>query len=273
MNDVDHAVGDFLRARRDAAEPIDTLGRRRVTGLRREEVAALAGVSVSYYTRIEQGAVSATREILDAVAGALRLTTEEREYLRDLALVPHVGRDRGGPVRGVVDEGLARTLATLDAVPAAVLGFDMSLLAWNRRAHAVFAPHIDFGAPESASVPNWAVLLFTDAFCRALFTPWEPVALDMVGRLRASLAKHPDAPRLHAVIAGLRRTSSEFDELWRQHPVRLSPLGVVRLQHPSLGTLVLQDTVLRSNDASDQLLTLFHPVPSADAEGAVAGLD
>lgn len=256
----DVAVGDLLRARRGSAPAPDTLGRRRVSGLRREEVAARAGVSVSYYTRIEQGVVSPTPDVLDAVARALELSPEDLEYLHDLR---SSGRPRGvvAAASHTLDDGLRRTLMTLHAVPAAVLAFDMTVLAWNPRAHEIFAPHVAFDAPGSASPPNWAVLLFADPYCRALFTPWEPVALDMVGRLRASRAKHPGEPRLEGVIRRLRTESPEFTALWNRHPVRLSPLGVVRLQHPSLGRLILRDTVLRANSASDQFLFLFHDVP------------
>ncbi|WP_162564383.1 MULTISPECIES: helix-turn-helix transcriptional regulator [Microbacterium] len=262
MNDV--VVGDFLRARRDAARPLDTPGRRRVAGLRREEVAVLAGVSASYYTRIEQGAVSPTAEVLDAIARALQLSTEDREYLADLTRTArHRPRDASQDAPHVVDDGLSRTLATLHAVPAAVLAFDMSVLAWNRRAHEIFAPHVPFDAPATASPPNWAVLLFTDPYCRSLFAPWGPVALDMVGRLRASQAKHPDESPLERVILHLQAVSPEFATLWRRHPVRLSPLGVVRLDHPTLGRLVLRDTVLRANSAAGQLLFVFHDVPQA----------
>lgn len=256
MNDA--AVGDFLRARRDAATPPRTINQRRVTGLRREEVAASAGVSVSYYTRIEQGAVSPTPDVLEAVARALRLSEEDLEYLRDLTSAARPSRQPSSKAQYVLDDGLNRTLATLHAVPAAVLAFDMSVLSWNRKAHRIFAPHVPFDAPTSASPPNWAEMLFLDAYCRSLFVPWEPVALDMVGRLRASLAKHPDEPTLDEVIARLKSQSLEFAALWRRHPVRLSPLGVARLQHPILGPLVLRDTVLRANSASDQLLFVFH---------------
>ncbi|WP_109211787.1 MULTISPECIES: helix-turn-helix transcriptional regulator [Microbacterium] len=257
------AVGSFLRARRDAASPPETVGLRRVSGLRREEVAGLAGVSVSYYTRIEQGAVSATAEVLEAIARALQLSPDDREHLRDLTRAGRAGRDAeiGAPYE--LDDGLRRTLAALHAVPAAVLAFDMSILSWNRRAHEMFAPMVDFHAPASSARPNWAELLFTDPYCRSLFRPWEPVALDMVGRLRASLAKHPNEPVLRCTITRLRARSAEFEAVWRRYPVSITPLGVVRLDHPALGPLVLRDTVLRVGGASDQLLFIFHAVPQA----------
>lgn len=255
---TDAAIGGFLRARRDAAPAPESAGWRRVSGLRREEVAERAGVSVSYYTRIEQGAVCATPEVLAAIAGALRLSGEDREYLRDLASAARTVRAAEVDIRQELDDGLRRTLAALHPVPAAVLAFDMSVLAWNRRAHEIFAPGVDFRAPTSSSRPNWAELLFTDPYCRTLFAPREPVALDMVGRLRASLAKHPGEPQLLRVISRLRSRSTEFEELWSRYPVSLRPLGIVRVNHPTLGELVLRDAVLRTNSASDQLLFVFH---------------
>ncbi|WP_127793839.1 helix-turn-helix domain-containing protein [Agromyces sp. LHK192] len=263
-NERDLAVGEFLRIRRSSLAPPPSSTARRVSGLRREEVAERAGVSVSYYTRIEQGVVTASSDVLSAIGRALALDDDDREHLLDLVAaadrtVPTVPAGAGSSSAAAIDAGLARVLESIDDIPAGVLGHDMTLLGWNRLAHEVFAPHLDFDGPRTHRL-NWAWMLFMDQRCRARFDPWEPVAIDMVGRLRASRAKHPWAGPLAALIRRLRTECADFERIWRRYPVRLGALGEVRLSHPDLGTLRLRDTVLRTNDDSQQLLIVFHPV-------------
>ena len=266
-NHADVALGDFLRSRRDAFEPdrltFPSSGRRRVPGLRREELAMLAGVSVSYYTRVEQGAVSASASVLDAIARALDLSDEDRGHLHRLARARHAASEPEGAEQ--LEGSLDLVLRTVDTTPVGVLGREMNLLGWNQLAHLVFADHLPLDAPWSGTV-NWAELLFLDPACRARFLDWDEVALDLVGRLRASAARRPDDHRIATLVADLTARSEDFARLWAAHPVRVRPLGGVRVAHPRFGELALRDTVLRAAENDEQLLLMFHADPGSDTD-------
>jgi transcriptional regulator with XRE-family HTH domain len=271
MNPIDanKALGDFLRARRDAADPdalrLPSYGRRRVAGLRREELAVLAGVSTSYYVRIEQGSVTASPAVLEAIATALHLEAEDREHMFQLARTRDYGPDTAGPTH--LPEQIEQLLRTLTDVPIGVLGHDMRLLGWNQLAHAVFADHIAFDAPWSApDGVNWARVLFCDPRCRVLFTNWDAVTIDVCGRLRASFARDPNDGAVRDIVDELCDTSDRFASLWRWQPVRERPLGTAHLNHPTVGTLELYDTVLRPADADDQLVIVFQADPGSVTE-------
>jgi len=246
-------------------------GRRRVNGLRREELASLAGVSASYYTRLEQGhGGHASASVLDAVARVLGLDDDERAHLRRLA--GPAPRAVAAPGAEEVRPGL-RSLVHAMGVPAAVLGRSTDMLAWNRLAHAVFAAHVPFEAPEAAATrPNWARMLFLDARSRELFVDWPGTARDLVGRLRVTASRHPRDARLAAHVDGLRAESAEFDRLWCAHPVQEAARGTARLRHPLVGELVLFDEVLRAPGADDQLLVTFHAEPGSPSEAALRRL-
>ncbi|MBU2665056.1 helix-turn-helix transcriptional regulator [Actinoplanes bogorensis] len=266
------ALGEFLRLRRGAFDPgqlpLPSYGRRRVPGIRREELALMAGVSVSYYTRIEQGAVTASESVLEAIATALRLDQQDRAQMFRLARSEHAPAE---PEQ--LTGTLQLILRTLHEVPAGVLGRSMNMLGWNRLAHALFADHLPFETPwATEGTLSWARLLFLDDKCRGRFARWEMQAQDMVGRLRAAQARHPDDPALASVVADLRAASPEFAELWAAHPVRDHSLGDVYLAHPALGDLQLRDTVLRPAEEDDQLLILFHAEPGSDSERKLAEL-
>jgi transcriptional regulator with XRE-family HTH domain len=272
VGDSDLELGAFLRSRRAAVRPEDVglvgHGRRRVAGLRREELAGLAGVSPSYYTRIEQGQVAASPAVLDALARALALDDDERAHLQRLSR-RGAGPDPGGDVERL-RPGLRGLVRALDPVPAGVLGRRMDLLAWNPLCHALFAPHLPFRAPERAvSRPNWARLLFGDPRCRELFVAWEENAVDLVGRLRASAGRHRGDAELAALVRELRALSPEFERYWVEHPVQERPLGTARLRHPLVGRLELRDEVLRSPEDPDQLLVTFHADPGSPSERAL----
>jgi transcriptional regulator with XRE-family HTH domain len=269
MGDGNEALGDFLRSRRDAADParlaLPSYGRRRVSGIRREELAVLAGVSTSYYVRIEQGVVTASPGVLEAIAAALRLDEEDRRHLVRLAQT----RDYGpaDPPGEGLPEGVERLLRTYDDVPIGVLGRDMALLGWNRLGHQVFAGHLPFDAPSSTPGGfSWARMLFLDERARSLFVDWEEVTIDIVGRLRASHARDPADVAIALLIDELGTASERFATLWRWHPVRQRPLGEVHLDHPVVGDLRLRDLILRPADADEQMVILFQPAdPDTEA--------
>ncbi|WP_280267334.1 helix-turn-helix transcriptional regulator [Nocardia wallacei] len=259
--------GEFLRSRRNVLDPtklemFDGTARR-VPGLRREEIAALAGLSPSYYTRIEQGSVRVpSADIVEALATAMLLDDDERAYLCRLAgFQPR--RGRVSPAARL-DPALSALLSSLSA-PAGVLGHDLTVLGWNRLAHKVFASHLSFDAPQDGTV-NWIRTVLVDAESRALFQNWRDVAEDIVGRLRVACAHHPGDSGLAGLVSSMRQESDEFATLWSSHCVRSRPLGGVDLNHPEVGELRLTDTVLHLPQNPGQLLLVFHPNDHPDTE-------
>jgi transcriptional regulator with XRE-family HTH domain len=244
-------LGDFLQARRSQLRPEDvgmpTYGeRRRVPGLRREELALLAGVSASYYTRLEQGrSPSASAEVLDALAVALRLDESERRHLHELARANrHRPRDRR-PAPERVTEATGQLLDVLADVPAIVLGRRSDVLAWNRLGHALFAGHLDFDAPKTpARRPNMARLVFLDSHTRELYADWPTKARAVVGNLRLVAGQHPDDAALYALVGELSAKSAEFASQWADHRIKACAVAPYEMRHPLVGALtVLQQTL------------------------------
>jgi transcriptional regulator with XRE-family HTH domain len=267
-------VGAFLRSRRERADPdeagVRSLGRRRVPGLRREELAALAGVSVSYYTRIEQGqGGTVSPAVLDALASALRLHPDERAHLHRLGTRPGSSVPPAEHVRAE----LGAVVAALTTFPAAVLGRSMEILSWNRGAHVLFASHVPFAAPfDPATRPNWAELFFCDPRSGTILVDRARTADALGGRLRASMAAHPHDEELAAFVARLHARSGEFAAVWDSHPVRREVTDPIALRHPDVGAFAVGNEVLRSTADPDQLLLTFPPVPGSDGERALATL-
>lgn len=250
-------LGAFLRARRAGLDPaaigVDPGTKRRVRGLRREEVAQLAAISTDYYARLEQGRLaSASGEVLDALAIALRLGEDERSYLYQLANKPdqHHLRRRGTedvrPQTRVLLENLRDS-------PALVLDRYLDVLAWNPLASAVFK---DF-----ATVPrehrSFVRMLFLDAGFRDRFLDWEPSARAAVGFLRAAT---PHQPRLVHLIDELSRSSADFRDWWTERHVSYTSSGTRTYDHPLTGPYVL-DWQLLLLPADDQLLMVYTAPP------------
>ncbi|MFD5628487.1 helix-turn-helix domain-containing protein [Streptomyces sp. NPDC127072] len=244
-------LGEFLQTRRSQLRPEDvgvpTYGeRRRVPGLRREELALLAGVSASYYTRLEQGqSLSASSTVLDAIAGALRLDDSERRYLHDLARADR-HRTRGRrPSPERVTEATAQLMDVLADVPALVLGLRSDVLAWNRLGHALFAGHLDPDSPDTpARRPNMARLVFLDCHTRDLYADWPSKARAVVGNLRLVAAQHPQDTALHALLGELSAKSAEFASMWADHRVKACTVATYEMRHPLVGPLtVVQQTL------------------------------
>ncbi|WP_093186687.1 helix-turn-helix domain-containing protein [Sanguibacter gelidistatuariae] len=268
------ALGDFLQASRARITPEEaglTLygDHRRVPGLRREELAMLAGVSSSYYTRLEQGqSRNASPQVLDAIAAALRLSDAERTHLGDLAAS---GTRRVLPKKPPVeraDPALLELLASLGDVPSLVLGRRADVLAWNPLGHALLASHLDpDSCRSSAQRPNMASLVFQDAETRTLYTDWRAKSRAVVGNLRLTAGKHPEDPALALLIGSLTVASPEFASLWADHRVQPCATAVYELAHPLVGRVSVNQQTLRSVDHPDQsLVTHTAPVGSASAE-------
>ncbi len=254
-------LGEFLRARRSRLSPSD-LGlpsaddRRRVPGLRREEVALLAGVSASYYARLEQGtSFHASAEVLDALARALELDEGERRHLHDLADRRRLGRpDR--PTAERVAPALAQLLLALDGVPALVLGRRLDILAWNPLGHALIADHLDVGRVDRpAERPNSAVLAFLDPRARTLYADWSGKARAVVSQLRLVAGRHPDDALFAALIGELTIRSPEFALLWADHAVGSCDGSTYTLDHPLVGSITVNQQTLQPSGADQSLVT------------------
>jgi transcriptional regulator with XRE-family HTH domain len=270
-------LAEFLHARRALLTPEDvglpSYGeRRRVPGLRREELAMLAGVSTSYYTRLEQGqSPNASPEVVDALARALRLDDDERRHLRDLATAK---RERRAPRRATsehVAPATAELLAALGDTPALVLGRRTDVLAWNPTGHALFAGHLDPAAPLSpADRPNSARLVFLDAHTRELYADWPAKARAVVGNLHRTAGQHPDDTALNALIGELSTRSREFAAMWADHRVRTCTTTAYEMRHPLVGAIVVNQQTLLPAHAEGQTITAVTAAAGSPAAEALA---
>lgn len=266
-------LGDFLRSRRATITPeqagIPSWGQRRVPGLRREELAQLAGISINYYTRLEQGQSSnASDAIIDSLARALQLDEAERGHLFALTR-PSAANRRRAPRAEVPSVGALRLLESMPAVPALLLGRRNDILAWNRFGHDLLAGHLDLEAPARPETrPNHLRLLFLDPHTRDLYVNWIDEAALAVASLRYTAAQFPGDRLLAELIGDLSINSAEFARLWARHDVRLCSSGTKFLHHPAVGELELHYEVLHLPDSNGQRL-LTHTAPqgssSADA--------
>ncbi|MGW4872967.1 helix-turn-helix domain-containing protein [Streptomyces chartreusis] len=263
-------LSEFLRTRRARLKPEDVglpdYGRhRRVPGLRREELAQLAGVSVAYYTRLEQGnGRNVSAEVLDAIARALRLSDAEHAHLTHLAKPK---RHKKKPVARTeqVRPAMRQLLDTIDGVPAYITGRRSDIVAWNGMAAAVFGDWSELPAQER----NWARLVFLRPEYRELFVEWDQKAYDIVAFLRMDAGCHPDDPRLSALVGELSVKSEEFRRLWAIHDVKEKSYGVKRLRHPLVGELTLNFESFRLTDGSEQALITYHPEPGSPSAQAL----
>ncbi|WBC03641.1 helix-turn-helix transcriptional regulator [Micromonospora sp. WMMA1976] len=262
-------LGAFLRARRGRLRPRDVGlepgGRRKVTGLRREELALLAGLSTDYYQRMEQGReVRPSDDVLDALAGALALDDTERRHLFTLARAarrPMPTRVDHGPER--VPDGTRRLLRVMDT-PAVVLGRHLDLLDWNPMAQALLGDPADHPPGRL----NMLLLLFDDALTGGRSCPdWERQALDYIGMLRAAVADDPTHPRATAIVGELSIRSAEFRRLWARHDVRASVSGTKTFRVPGLGDIVLDwDTYPLPGSPGPVVLVFTAEPASPDAD-------
>ncbi|MEU5826838.1 helix-turn-helix transcriptional regulator [Micromonospora tulbaghiae] len=262
-------LGAFLRARRGRLRPRDVGlepgGRRRVTGLRREELALLAGLSTDYYQRMEQGReVRPSDDVLDAIAGALGLDDTERRHLFTLARAarrPVPARVERGPER--VPDSTRRLLRVMDT-PAVVLGRHLDLLDWNPMAEALLGDPAD----QPPGRLNMLLLLFDDALTGGRSCPdWERQALDYIGMMRAAVADDPTHPRATAIVGELSIRSAEFRRLWARHDVRASVSGTKTFRVPGLGDIVLDwDTYPLPGSPGPVMLVFTAEPGSPDAD-------
>ncbi|MBW8701250.1 hypothetical protein MBT84_16725 [Streptomyces sp. MBT84] len=261
-------LSEFLRTRRARLKPEDVglpdFGRhRRVPGLRREELAQLAGVSVAYYTRLEQGnGRNVSAEVLDAIARALRLSDAEHAHLTHLAK-PKAHKKKPSARSQQVRSSLRQLLDTFDGVPAYIVGRRSEVLAWNRMAAAVFGDWSRLPQQER----NWARMVFLQPEYHDLFVDWEQKAIDIVCQLRYEAGCYPDDPRLSALVGELSVKSEEFRRLWATHDVKEKSHGLKQLRHPLVGDLELQFESFRPPSDGELSMVTYHAEPgSASAE-------
>ncbi|MCG8914329.1 helix-turn-helix transcriptional regulator [Actinokineospora sp. PR83] len=266
-------LGEFLRSRRARTKPEDLglpgYGHRRVPGLRREELARLAGISVGYYTRLEQGHGAAVSDsVLDSLAGALRLAPDERAHLRSLTRPRRKSPTRAGPEH--VRDGVRLLVDSLGHLPALVLGRSGDVLTWNRLAHALLAGHLPLEAPERVdNRPNWTKLFFLDPRMRELFADWLGKARDTVADVRLALGGHPDDGNLTELVGELLVESTEFRALWSEHPIRRCTSHDRGYHHPVVGDLTLSDELLTLPDDDGQRLVVFNATPASPSAAAL----
>lgn len=257
-------LADFLRRARSQCDPsragLPPDGRvRRVPGLRREEVALLAGVSTDYYARLEQGRrITPSPAVVESIGRALGLDAAGRAHLEDLIGTAAAPRRRARDAQRV-RPGLYQLLDALDGEPALVLGRRTDVLAHNRMAAALFT---DFGALPPAR-RNYARWMFLDDDARALFVDWNDQARAAVESLRFEVGRDPDDQATAGLVAELRAHSREFDQWWEQHRVHQRTHGSKRLRHPLVGDLTVEYETLSL--PGDPATTLYVYTTEADS--------
>ncbi|AQZ69076.1 putative DNA-binding protein [[Actinomadura] parvosata subsp. kistnae] len=266
--DRSRELADFLRSRRARITPdrtgLPADGRaRRVPGLRRDEVARLAGVSTEYYTRLEQGrAGNPSPEVTEALARALQLDPAEREHLTDLLTRP----SRRAPITPQrVRPGLHLMLQTLDHVPAFILGRRTDVLASNRLAREVLT---DF---EALPVPqrNLARYYLLDPEARTRTGEWERIASETVAMLRLEAGRYPDDRRLADLVGELTLRSPEFSTWWNDHRVLRRTHGSKHYHHPLVGELHFSYESLQPPGDPDQTLCVYNVEPGSPTADAL----
>jgi transcriptional regulator with XRE-family HTH domain len=236
-------VREFLISRRERISPAQAGlpayggGNRRVKGLRREEVALLAGVSIDYYVRMERGNLTGASEaVLDGIASALRLDEAERAHLFDLARAaqPAPPRQRRSKTSGVTD-GIQQVLDAITDAPAWVRNARHDMLAANRLARALYAPVL----ADPRRPANNARFVYLDPAAREFFADWDRAADDIAAMLRSEAGSNPHDKQLVELIGELSTRSQEFRSRWAAHDVRFHRTGHKRIHHPVAGTLEL----------------------------------
>lgn len=254
--DVRKDAAEFLRSRRARLSPEDAGlpawgGNRRVKGLRREEVAMLAGVSVEYYVRLERGNLGgASQSVLDSVANALQLDEAERAHLHDLARTSSTRVAAGRPARRTVRPPVQWLLDSMTGTAAYVRNARIDILATNTLGRALYAPVF-----EMPGRPNIARFVFLDPRSQEFFLEWPKVAGESAALLRTLAGENPYDQGLTELVGELSTRSDLFRTLWAAHDVRQHRTGVKRFHHPLVGEMTLAyesmeltaDTGLRLN--------------------------
>jgi hypothetical protein len=274
--EVRSEIREFLSTRRarltpgDAGLPHYGGERRRVAGLRREEVAVLAGVSPQYYVRLERGdATGVSTGVIDSIARALQLDEAEHTHLLDLirtASTPRQTRRRRPPTPQRVRPTIQRVVDSMQLTPAVVLSGRLDIVTANKLGRVLFAPV--YADPEGP--PNNARFVFLDPVARTFFREWDKVANDTVAILRAEAGRAPHDRDLTDLIGQLSTRSDEFRVRWAAHNVRIHATGVKLLRHPVVGDLDLPFESLPLAAGSSWSLLAYTPEPASATQDALA---
>ena len=272
MDDVDirKDIKDFLMSRRARITP-ERVGlppgrRRRVPGLRREEVAQLAGVSVEYYTQIERGNVTGVSDgVLHAVAGALGLCEAEVTHLFDLV---RGATSRAGPPRRAdraLPDGVQALLDSMVTAPAVVLNGHLDIVAANALGRALYAPLF----VRATATPNVARFIFFDVAADRVFPEWDIAADDAVSLLRAEAARSPDSPPVTGLVGELATRSDQFRTRWAAHNIKAHRHGIKRFRHSDVGELCLTYNVFDITGAGGLSLFGYTAEPHSRSDEAL----
>jgi transcriptional regulator with XRE-family HTH domain len=268
-------LGSFLKTRRNKTNPA-SIGLdpgnapRRVPGLRREELARLAGVSVGYYTRIEQDQTrTASMQVLDALATVMRLEDAERVHMYNLA---NSTSSSSRMVREPVEKPHRRVISLFESlyetIPAVVLGRRGDILAWNHSGHELLFEHLPFEAPTDVNRrPSVPRLFFLDPLTRDLYSNWHELARIHVAYLRLTSGRYPTDARLAELIGELAMKSSEFASLWAEGDVADCTVGNMLLAHPTVGALDVDYQVWLQPESPDHRLEVYTPNDDASRDG------
>jgi transcriptional regulator with XRE-family HTH domain len=260
---TDNALGEYLKHRRTQLDPAELglpMTRRRTPGLRREEVAARANVSATWYTWLEQGRGGApSADVIDQIAQALMLSEAEREHLFLLALgrLPDV-RYRGA---GAVAPLFQRMIDAMEISPVLVRTSTWDVVAWNRAASAVLT---DYGVLP-VEQRNIVRQIFCNPRIRAAQPDWEGVARFVVAAFRADVARAGATKAVEGLVDDLRRLSREFDVMWRDNEVRSFGQGTKQVRHPIAGLLRLEYSAFAVDGRPDLAMIVYNPATPADA--------
>jgi len=265
-------IREFLTTRRAKVTPeqagLTTYGRnRRVKGLRREEVAMLAGISVEYYTRLERGnAAGVSEDVLDGVAGALQLDEAERAHLFDLVRAANTttGATRRSPSQQRVRPTVQRILDSITA-PAYLRNGRLDILAANSLGFALYSPVFE----DLAGTANMARFIFLSPRASDFFCDWERIANDAVAILRAEAGRDPYDKRLSDLIGELSTRSDEFRIRWAAHNVKFHRTGAKTLHHPVVGDLILDYEALELAGDTGQRILVYSAEPASRSQEAL----
>lgn len=266
-------VRQFLSTRRGRITPEQAGlepygGRRRVPGLRREEVARLAGVSVDYYTRLERGNLSGVSDsVLDAIARALELDRAEHDHLYDLARTANTsGRKRAASaVPAGVRPELQHLLHAITAAPAFIGNNRMDILAANTLGYALYSDMYR----STARPANHSRFIFLDPRSHDFYTDWERAASTNVAILRREAGRHPHDKGIAELVGELSMRSEEFRTRWAAHNVRRHYAGTKSFQHPVVGLLELNYQVLELEEDPGHTLTVYPAIPGSPSDEAL----
>jgi transcriptional regulator with XRE-family HTH domain len=269
--DAASELSQFLTSRRANVTPeqvgLPTYGQRRVPGLRREEVATLAGVSVEYYKRLERGnATGASDSVLEALADALRRDDAERAHLFDLARAAR--RIAASPRRRAAGQGVRPVVQQIlngIASPATVSNMRCDYLAANQLGRALYAPLFE----SREQPPNSARFTFLDPAAQEFFVDWEKAGKDLVAALRSMAGRNPYDRALSDLVGELSTRSDAFRTWWAAHNVRYHQTGTKRLHHPVVGELELSYEVMEPAADPGLRLAIFTAEPGSRSEEAL----